>query len=109
MGLSLPPPAPVRASGWIATRRIRPARARVVRRPARARPWGVSPALVQRQAALAAAAVLATLSVLALSRHDEEATSLRPTPPEVRWDSAVVGVLSPKAYERETSCGSTLD
>lgn len=69
----------------------------------------MSPALVQRQAALAAAALLATLSVLALSRHDEEATSLRPTPPEVRWESAVVGVLSPEAYERETSCGSRLD
>jgi rare lipoprotein A (peptidoglycan hydrolase) len=27
----------------------------------------------------------------------------------VRWETAVVGVLSPRAYANTTSCGSTLD
>jgi hypothetical protein len=69
----------------------------------------VSPALVQRQAALAAAALLATLGVLALSRDDDGGAELRPTVPAVRWESALVGVLPDRAYERKTSCGSTLD
>jgi hypothetical protein len=69
----------------------------------------VSPAPVQRQAALAAAALLATLGVLALSRDENRASELRPTVPSVRWESAVVGVLPDRAYERRTSCGSTLD
>jgi Lytic transglycolase len=68
----------------------------------------VSPALVQRQAALAAAALLATLGVLALSRDDNGGAELRPTVP-VRWESAVVGVLPDRAYERTTACGFTLD
>jgi hypothetical protein len=69
----------------------------------------VSPALVQRQAALAAAALLATLGALALSRDDDGSAQLRPTAPAVRWESAVVGVLPDRAYERPTSCGFTLD
>jgi hypothetical protein len=69
----------------------------------------VSPALVQRQAALAGAALLATLGVLALSRDDDGSAQLRPTVPAVRWESAVVGVLPDRAYERPASCGSTLD
>jgi hypothetical protein len=69
----------------------------------------VSPALVQRQAALAAAALLATLGVLALSREDDHGAELRPTVPAGRWESAVVGVLPDRAYERKTSCGSMLD
>jgi hypothetical protein len=69
----------------------------------------VSPALVQRQAALAAAALFATLGVLALSREGDSSTELQPTAPVVHWESAVVGVLSPRAHERQTSCGSTLD
>jgi hypothetical protein len=69
----------------------------------------VSPALVQRQAALAAAALLATLGVLALSRDEDGSSQLRPTAPAVRWEAAVVGVLPDRAYERPTSCGSTLD
>jgi hypothetical protein len=69
----------------------------------------VSPALVQRQAALAAAALLATLGVLALSRDDDGGAELRPTVPAVRWESALVGVLADRAFERKTSCGSTLD
>ena len=69
----------------------------------------MSPGLVQRQAALAAAALLATLGVLALLGHGDESTTLRTTQPVVRWETAVVGVLSPGAYANKTSCGSTLD
>jgi Lytic transglycolase len=69
----------------------------------------VSPALVQRQAVLAAAALLATLAVLALSRENDGGAVLQPTVPAVRWESAVVGVLPDRAYERPTSCGSSLD
>jgi hypothetical protein len=69
----------------------------------------VSPALVQRQAALAAAALLAGLGVLALSRDHDGSAGLQPTSPSVHWESAVVGVLPDRAYERKTSCGSALD
>jgi hypothetical protein len=69
----------------------------------------VSPGLVQRQAALAAAALLATLGVLALLGHGAKSPTLRATQPGVRWETAVVGVLSPRAYANKTSCGSTLD
>jgi Lytic transglycolase len=68
----------------------------------------VSPGLVQRQAALAAAALLATLGVLALLSRGEESTTFPPTQ-RVRWETAVVGVLSPRAYANKASCGSTLD
>jgi hypothetical protein len=68
----------------------------------------VSPGLVQRQAALAAAALLATLGVLALLSRGEESTTFPPTQ-QVRWQTAIVGVLSPRTYVNKTSCGSTLD
>jgi hypothetical protein len=68
----------------------------------------VSPALVQRQAALAAVALLATLGALALGNR-ESSTPVPPVVPEVRWASAVVGVLSPEAYEQKTACGVQLD
>jgi hypothetical protein len=68
----------------------------------------VSPAFLQRQAALAAGALLATLAVLALgSRGDEP--SPRAVGPNIRWESAVVGLLSAEAYERTTACGIELD
>jgi hypothetical protein len=69
----------------------------------------VSPGLVQRQAGLAAAALLATLGVLVLGQRGGGSTTLRSTEPVVRWQTAVVGVLSPRAYASQTSCGSTLD
>jgi hypothetical protein len=69
----------------------------------------VSPALLQRQAALAAAALLATLGVLALGNRSEEDSPLNPGGPVVQWESAVVGVLRPEAYEQETTCGMRLD
>jgi hypothetical protein len=69
----------------------------------------VSPALLQRQAALAAAALLATLGVLALGNRSEEDAPLNPGGPVVRWESAVVGILRPEAYAQETTCGTRLD
>jgi hypothetical protein len=69
----------------------------------------VSPALLQRQAALAAAALLATLGVLAFRSGDEQAAPLPPVAAEVRWERAVVGVLPPDAYVRETACHIRLD
>ena len=69
----------------------------------------MSPALLQRQAALAAGALLATLGVLAFGGENE-----RPAPPPpvvvgLEWEEATVGVLRPGAYARETSCGVRLD
>ena len=69
----------------------------------------MSPALLQRQAALAAVALLATLGVLALRERNEAAAPLNPVGPAVRWESAIVGVLRPETYARGTTCGTTLD
>jgi hypothetical protein len=69
----------------------------------------VSPALLQRQAALAAAALLATLGVLALRERSEAIAPLTPREPALRWESAIVGVLRREAYGRATTCGATLE
>jgi hypothetical protein len=69
----------------------------------------VRPGLVQRQAGLAAAALLATLGVLVLGQRGGGSPTLRSTEPVVRWETALVGVLSSSAYANKTSCGSTLD
>jgi hypothetical protein len=69
----------------------------------------VNPQLVQRQAALAAAALLATLGVLALGKRGEEPTPAATAPRTIRWESAVVGIVPARAYARKTSCGSELD
>jgi hypothetical protein len=69
----------------------------------------VSPALLQRQAALAAGALLATLGVLALGERGEQAAPVVPGADlAVRWEKAVVGVLT-AGDERETSCGVRLN
>jgi hypothetical protein len=69
----------------------------------------VSPGLVQRLAGLAAAALLATLGVLALGQRGGGSSTLRSTEPVLRWETALVGVLSPRVYANKSSCGSTLD
>jgi hypothetical protein len=69
----------------------------------------VNPVLVQRQAALAAAALLAALAVLALDRGSNETAPLPPVGLGVRWQRAVVGVLPPDAYAQETACHIRLD
>ena len=68
----------------------------------------MNPGLVQRQAGLAAAALLATLGVLALGKRAEEPGPATPAP-TIRWESAVVGVVPARAYARPTSCGTELD
>lgn len=69
----------------------------------------MSPALLQRQAALAGGALLATLGVLALGDRSQAVAPLKPGGPAVRWESAIVGVLPPEAYAQGTTCGTTLD
>jgi hypothetical protein len=67
----------------------------------------VSPALLQRQAALAAGALLATLGVLALGDGAERPAPLPPPEVSIEWERAVVDVL-PATYAREPNCGVTL-
>jgi hypothetical protein len=69
----------------------------------------VSPALLQRQAALAAGALLATLGVLAFSAEKEQPAPLPPVEVGLAWEEATVGVLPPRAHARETACGVRLD
>jgi hypothetical protein len=69
----------------------------------------VSPALLQRQAALAAGALLATLGVLAFGEEREQSAPLPPVEVGLPWEEATVGVLRPQAYARETACGVRLD
>jgi hypothetical protein len=69
----------------------------------------VSPVLLQRQAALAAGALLATLGVLALRDRDAPTPALPAVQVAVQWERAVVGVLPARAYSRETACGVRLD
>jgi Lytic transglycolase len=69
----------------------------------------MTPALVQRQAALAAGALLATLGVLAFTDRGEEASPIPPVEAGIRWQRATVGVLPPEAYVHETTCGVRLD
>jgi len=69
----------------------------------------VSPALLQRQAALAGVALLATLGALALGHAGETPLPVEPVSGAIRWERAVVGVLGPEAYAQKTSCGVALD
>jgi hypothetical protein len=69
----------------------------------------VSPALLQRQAALAGVALLATLGALALGHRSESALPIEPVSGAIRWERAIVGVLGPEAYAQKTSCGVVLD
>ena len=68
----------------------------------------MNPGLVQRQAGLAAAALLATLGVLALGKRGEEPTPAAPSPPAIRWASAVVGIVSTRDAKM-WSCGAAVD
>ena len=69
----------------------------------------MSPALLQRQAALAAGALLATLGVLALGEGSEPPAPLPPPQVSIEWERAVVGVLPGRTDGRQTACGSELD
>ena len=69
----------------------------------------MSPALLQRQAALAAGALLATLGVLALGEGGEQPAPLPPPEVSIEWQRAVVGILPVRADGAETACGTRLD
>lgn len=69
----------------------------------------MSPALLQRQTALAGVALLATLGALALGHRSDSPLPVELASGELRWERAVVGVLGQEAYARKTSCGVALD
>jgi hypothetical protein len=69
----------------------------------------VNPAFLQRQAALAGVALLATLGALVLGHKGEMPVPVEPVSGAIRWEPAVVGVLGPEAYAQKTSCGVALD
>jgi hypothetical protein len=66
----------------------------------------MSSALLQRQATLAAVALLGTLAALALSRAGDDGRAATPAvAPRVTWDQAQVSVLAAPALGRESACG----
>jgi hypothetical protein len=68
----------------------------------------VNPQLVQRQAGLAAAALLATLGALALGSRGGDTTAAPPPSVVVRWETAAVGVLPPSELAT-WSCSTARD
>ena len=65
------------------------------------------PVLLQRLAALAGIALLATLGALALVRDDDAEPA--PPPPQVRWEEARVGIFGADRAGQQTGCGVTLE
>lgn len=72
----------------------------------------MSGALIERQAALAAVALLAALASLALTRGDDASgpstASRPPAPPGTTWYDATVGTYGPGLYGQTTACGRRL-
>jgi hypothetical protein len=69
----------------------------------------LNPGLVQRQAGLAAAALLACIGALVLGSRGGDSTRLPPPAPVVRWETVEVGVLPAQEYAKTRSCGTALD
>ncbi len=69
----------------------------------------MTPALLQRQAALAGVALLATLGALALTTRGGSTQPTIQVAPKVQWQTAVVGLMPAGAYARKTTCGMQLD
>jgi hypothetical protein len=72
----------------------------------------VSPALARRQAALAAVALLAALTALALERIGREDVPPVTTPPPAaggQWQEAVAGVIGSDRYGQTTECDVVLE
>jgi hypothetical protein len=69
----------------------------------------MSPAALQRQAALAGAALLAVVMVIILDRSTAE-TSATPPPPvaQAQWETATVGIFGRSRLGDTTACGTTL-
>ena len=74
----------------------------------------MSGALVERQAALAAVALLAALASLALTRGGDSTPAPADSSPSAgpagteTWYDATVGTYGPGLYGRETTCGEEL-
>jgi len=69
----------------------------------------MSPAALQRQAALAAAALLAVLLVLALGRSGEKSSAAPPGPvSQAAWETATVGIFGRSQLGETTACGTLL-
>ncbi len=69
----------------------------------------MSPAALQRQAALAGAALLAILLVVVLDRPVQEpSAAAQPPVSEARWENALVGVFGRGRLGEKTSCGVVL-
>jgi len=69
----------------------------------------VSPAALQRQVALAGAALLAILFVVVLDRPVQEPFAAAPPPvSEAPWENALVGVFGRGRLGETTSCGVVL-
>jgi hypothetical protein len=70
----------------------------------------VSPAVLQRQVALAGAALLAALSVVVLQRGGKHEVAPEPLPPApTGWQTARVAIFGRSAEGRTTTCGVRLD
>jgi Lytic transglycolase len=70
----------------------------------------MSPAALQRQAALAGAALLAVLLVVILDRSNGETSAATPPPPVARaqWETATVGIFGRSRLGDATACGTNL-
>lgn len=69
----------------------------------------MSPAALQRQAALAGAAFLAALLVVILDRPLEETTAHAPPPmAQAQWETGTVGIFGRSRLGDTTACGTHL-
>ena len=69
----------------------------------------MSSAALQRQAALAGAALLAVLLVVILDRSNGETSSLTPSPvAQPQWETATVGIFGRSRLGDTTACGTNL-
>jgi hypothetical protein len=69
----------------------------------------MSPAALQRQAALAGAALLAVLLVVILDRSTGETQATTPQPvAQAQWETATVGIFGGSRLGDTTACGTPL-
>jgi hypothetical protein len=68
----------------------------------------MSPALAQRQVALAGVALLGALGAIALGRADGSAEPVRPSTATAAWEQGQVALFGEDRMGEQTSCGVTL-
>jgi hypothetical protein len=68
----------------------------------------VSPAALQRQAALVGAALLSVLLVVILDQRGGEAAPTAPPVSEAQWETATVGVFGRSRFGDTTACDKAL-